>query len=174
MARKNNLTEKQWLEIERRYIKGESARSLGAEFKIPESTIRNRYSAHSAQIKKSVKQIIEAEETIIQLPISAQISAQSLLDDLRAISKHLAGAAKFGAMTAHRLSGVANQHAQMIDDAKPDENSLMLIARLQATANESAKTGLNLLAANKEQVQQASQQEAIRPAKTLAELYDDL
>ncbi len=39
MGRKSSLTEKQWSEIERRLVNGESARSLAREFEISEAAI---------------------------------------------------------------------------------------------------------------------------------------
>jgi hypothetical protein len=152
MARKSPLTDKQWAEIEKRLLAGEKCRVLSREFGVAESTIRTRLSAQTAQIKAVAHQMVAAEEAFKSLPISAQISAQSLIDDLRAISTHLAGAAKFGAMTAHRLNGIAHQHAQDLDDVEPSMEKLGTVAKLSAVANEAAKTGLNLLSANKDQI----------------------
>lgn len=67
---------------------------------------------------------------------------------------HLAGAGKFGAATAHRLSGIAHGKVSQIDDASPlnEESleSLKGIAVLTKMANDSSQIGINLLAANKE------------------------
>jgi hypothetical protein len=90
------------------------------------------------------------------LNVSEQLAARSLADDLKAISQHLAGAARFGAMTAHRLSGIAQGRVAEIDDAEPlDEKgraALSDIAALTKTANSAAEIALNLLRANKEAV----------------------
>lgn len=95
-----------------------------------------------------------------RLNVSEQLAARSLADDLKAISQHLAGAARFGAMTAHRLSGIAQGRVAEIDDAAPlDEKSratLGDIAVLTKTANGAAEIALNLLRANKEAVDSMS------------------
>lgn len=160
MARKSQLTDKQWHDIERRFISGESARALGREFGVAESTIRTRFSAQSAQIKAVASQVIRAEEAFKALPYSAQISAQSLIDDLRSVSLHLAGAAKYGAMTAHRLNGIANQQLDKIDDTDLTSNENMEIIRGTAIvtelANKASVIGNNLLSANKETINKAN------------------
>jgi ABC-type transporter Mla subunit MlaD len=121
--------------------------------------LRERISAQSAQIKNVAKQIVDTERAISELPISAQITAHGLASRLRAISENLAGAAHYGAATAHRLAGIANAKVQEIDDAKPlDEQSLDAlkgVAALTKMANEASTVGLNLLSANKEAVKQA-------------------
>ncbi len=88
------------------------------------------------------------------LPISAQITAQNLAAKLRAISDNLASAAHYGAMTAHRLSGLAHGQLDKIDDASPLESAATLkgVAVLTKMANEASTIPLNLLAANKEAV----------------------
>jgi hypothetical protein len=163
MARKSHLTDKQWAEIERRFLAGESARKLGTEFKIAESTIRSRFSAQSAQIKAVANQVIAAEQAFNSLNYSAQVSAQSLINELRAVSIHLAGAAKYGAMTAHRLSGMANMQLDKIDESElddPDSDSIKVVktvAGLTEVANKAAQTGINLLNANKDLISKANE-----------------
>nr|WP_315471747.1 hypothetical protein [uncultured Rhodoferax sp.] len=90
------------------------------------------------------------------LPISSQIDALTLVDELRAVSNHLASAAKFGSATAHRLAGIAHAKVQEIDDAKPlnaeSMEALKGIAVLTKIANEASTIGVNLLNANKDQI----------------------
>ena len=114
MGRKSVLSEKQWAEIERRLIAGEGARAIAPDFKINESAIRKRFGTQPKQIKDIANQVLAAEQAFKALPIKAQITAQGLIDDLRAVSLHLAGAAKYGSATAHRLSGIAHGKAQEI------------------------------------------------------------
>jgi hypothetical protein len=160
MAGKKKLTDKQWHEIERRYNLGEGARALSREFDVPESTIRAKFHAQSKRVKEVAHQVFEAEQAFKSLPLSAQISAQTLIDDLRSISTHLAGAAKYGAMTAHRLNGIANRKLEYMDEAAlndPDDdamNTIRLVAGLTEVANKSSQIGINLLAANKEYIAQ--------------------
>ena len=90
------------------------------------------------------------------LNVSEQIAARSLADELRSISEQLAGAARYGASTAHRLAGIANGSVAQIDDAKPLDDAGMIelkgIAVLTRMANEASEIGVNLLRANKEQI----------------------
>lgn len=160
-GRPSKLTDKQWLEIERRAASGEAIRKLAREFGISESAIREKVSAQLKEIKAVANQIVEAEVRFKALPISAQITAQTMADELRAISYHLSGAAKFGAMTAHRLSGIANDQASKIDDAEPEKSleALQRIGILTKMANSSAEIGLNLLRANKEAVDDLNKRE---------------
>jgi Sigma-70, region 4 len=154
MGRKSKLTEKQWEIIGKRFLDGESARKLGDEFGVSEGAIRLRFSTQHKKIKSVANQIVAAETALKELPITTQIAARNYADQLMSISTHLAGAANFGAATAHRLSGIAHGNVAKIDDAAPlDEKSmesLRGIAVLTKMANESSQIGLNLLAANKE------------------------
>lgn len=153
MGRPSKLTEKQWAEIERRHLAGESIRALAKAFKVAESTIRDRgISAQATEIKDVARQIVTVQERLASLPVSAQVSAHALADELRAISGHLASAAKYGSMTAHRLSIIAHGQTDKIDEtASLDANAEALKSVMAMTkgANDAASIGLNLLAANK-------------------------
>lgn len=156
MGRPSKLTDKQWASIEQRHLDGESIRSLAKEFKIAESSIRDRVSARSTEIKSVANQMVAAEARLKALPIAAQVSAHNLADRLRSISEHLCGAAAYGAATAHRLSGIANAQADLVDDANPQAEksaaALSNIAGLTKMANASSEIGVNLLRANKETI----------------------
>lgn len=156
MGRKSSLTEKQWAEIERRLLEGEAGRSLAREFGVAESAIRKRFGARVKKIKDVANQIVATDSAFKALPISAQISARTLADKLISISEHLAGAAEYGAATAHRLSGIAHNKVAEIDDAAPlnDESlkALKGISVLTQMSNASAEIGINLLRANKETI----------------------
>lgn len=156
MGRKSTLTEKQWAEIEKRLLDGEAGRALAKEFGISESAIRKRLSAQVGKIKDVANQIVATESAFKSLPIGAQIRARTLADRLISISEHLAGAAEYGAATAHRLSGIAHNKVAEIDDAAPlnEESleSLKGIAVLTKMANASSEIGINLLRANKDAI----------------------
>ncbi len=122
-GRPSKLSDKQWAEIQERLLAGESASSLSKIFKVGRSTITDRFSGINGKIKDAANQILEVENTLLTLPISARVSAISLADELRVISSHLAGAGKFGAMTAHRLSGMANQQVDKIDEVNPSAST---------------------------------------------------
>lgn len=156
MGRKSSLSDKQWGEIERRSIAGESGRKLAAEFGITEGAIRKRLGAQVKDIKSVANQIVETNRALKALPIGAQISAQSLAEELMAISMHLASTAKYNAATAHRMAGIANAKAAEIDDAAPltDESRAALkdVGVLVAMSNIASEVPLGLLKANKEAV----------------------
>ncbi|MEZ7524018.1 Hin recombinase [Burkholderia vietnamiensis] len=171
MGRKSSLTPEQWVEIERRHlVGGESINSLAAEFGVNESSIRRRIKPNKAELPNGEKplrvlaeQKVAAEaaqrriaDQIAELPISRQRIVNDLASMLTDISEHLAAAAKFGAATAHRLSGIAHAQAAQIDDADPlcEESVVALkgISALTKMANDASEIGVNLLRANKEAV----------------------
>ncbi|HEX5126503.1 MAG TPA: hypothetical protein VFW00_07160 [Rhodocyclaceae bacterium] len=173
MGRKSSLTEKQWQEIERRILKGEKGRVLSREFGISEAAIRKRFGAQAKQIKDVANQLVAAETAFSALPIGAQISARTLADELKEISMHLAGAARYGAATAHRLSGIAHAKVAEIDDAAPlNDDSLKAlkgISVLTQMANSAAEIPIGLLKANKDQIDQLN-----NPETDSAQLLKDI
>lgn len=154
MGRKSLLNEKQWAEIERRSIAGESGRKLAAEFGITEGAIRKRLGAQVKEIKVVANQLVAAKTALKSLPISAQISAQTLADELMEISMHMASTAKYNAATAHRMAGIANAKAAEIDDGAPltDESRAALrdVGALVAMANNASVIPMGLINANKD------------------------
>lgn len=156
MGRPSKLTEKQWQEIDARLLKGEPGRSLAREYDVSEAAIRKRFGAHHKQIKTVANQLVEAEMALEALPLGARVSARTLADDLKEISSHLAGAARYGAATAHRLSGIAHAQVALIDDADPlgvdSIETLKGISALTKLANDSSVIPINLLNANKDSV----------------------
>lgn len=154
MGRPSKLTEAQWEEVRKRLLAGEKAADLSREYGVSKTRISERVSKRVENIKTVANQIVAAEVSLRSLPVSEQNDALSLADDLKSISKHLAGAGRYGAATAHRLSGIAHMKVSEIDDAKPlDDESLAAlkgIAVLTRMANESSEIGLNLLRANKD------------------------
>jgi len=174
MARPSKLTDKQWADVERRLLEGEAAVALAKEYKIDRAAISRRFSQPIATVKVVANQILAAESALRSLPVSQQINAINLADQLRSISGHLAGAANFGAATAHRLSGIAHGKVAEIDDAAPvsDESLLSLkgIAVLTRMANEASEIPLGLLKANKEAVVEMNKPEERKPL-TLGNFY---
>ena len=156
MGRPSKLSPGQWEEIGRRLAKGERASDLAKEFGVSKTRVSERFSARTETVKAVANQLVAAEEALRSLPVSEQLSALSLADDLRAISTHLASAAKFGSATAHRLAGIAHAKVQEIDDAAPltadSLESLKGVAVLTRMANDASQIGVNLLAANKDRV----------------------
>lgn len=178
MARPSKLTEKQWAAIEKRLMDGEKPAALAKEYGINRAAITRKFSQQVRNVKAVANQIVTAETALRALPVAQQIAAISLADDLRAISGHLASAAKYGSMTAHRLSGIAHSQVERIDDADPlrkeSLESLQGIAALTKLANASSEIGLSLLAANKDMVREANNGGATSKEDLLRELVANL
>jgi hypothetical protein len=179
MGRKSSLSDAKWAELGKRLLapgSKESARSLAKEFGTSEASVRRKFPAQRKDVKDVANQILAAEQALAGLPVSSQIDAVNLAHELRAISIHLAGAAKFGAATAHRLSGIANAKVQEIDDAAPlDEASLQSlkgVAVLTKVANEASQIGVNLLSANREMVKKGMEEEPPTPVRIIVQVED--
>jgi hypothetical protein len=176
MGRPSKLTDAQWEEIKARLAKGEKAADLAREFKVSKTRISERVSKRASTVKAVANQILAAEDAFRALPVPEQIAAVSLLDEMRAISMHMAGAGKFGAATAHRLSGIAHAKVQEIDDAAPltddSRNALRDVAVLTEMANKAANIPLNLLAANKDMTKSLHQEEPVLPVRVVVQVED--
>jgi IS30 family transposase len=174
MGRKSSLTAEQWIEIERRMlVEGESAFALAKEFGVNESSIRRKIKPNSADKAEraqkhhpelrdiaadKVKADAESRRVnaqIAALPYPKQQIVSDLARKLTAVSSHLASAAEVSAASAHRLSILANQQLEKVDDAEPMKSvvELQAVAVLQKLANTSSEIGLNLLRANKDAMQ---------------------
>ena len=176
MGRKSALTESQWAEVERKLLTGGKVRALAREFGVSPSIISARFSGRSEKIKIVAKQVIAADEAFNGLSFSEQAAAKSLIDELRSVSVHLAGSAKFGAMTAHRLSGIAHQQVDRLNDADPMDDASMEtlrgIAAYTEVANKSAQIGFGLLAANKQIPPDPSGDEGTPQPEALGAVFD--
>jgi hypothetical protein len=175
MGRPSKLSEKQWAEIEQRHLAGETVSDLAREYGIAKGNVSRRVSKRNATTKVIAKQIAEAEIAFSSLPIAQQVSVRHLADDLKAISSHLAGAASFGAMTAHRLSMIASTQVERIDEsASLEENTEALKSVLAMTrgANDASQIGLNLLNANKETVIKINKGDTDSKPRSRAEFYE--
>ncbi len=174
MGRPSNLTDRQWETLMARLLKGEKAADLAREFKVSKSSISNRVSKRIETVKAVANKVVEADQALKELPVADQVAAMTLIDDLKAISTHMAGAGKFAAASAHRLSGIAHEQVQQIDDAQP-EKTLAAIQRFGALtklANEASHIPINLLAANRELVKVAQKEAPALPVKVVIQVED--
>jgi hypothetical protein len=160
MGRPSKLHESQWREIQVRLLAGERAADLAREFGTSKTALSVRFSGRSEIVRTVANQLVAAEVSLRTLPVSEQVAALNLAEELRSISVNLAGAARYGAATAHRLAGIANVKAAEIDAAAPltdvSLTTLRGIAALTRIANDAAATGLTLLSSNKEAVGRAA------------------
>lgn len=167
MGRKSSLTAEQWIEIERRHVvEGESINALAAEFGVNESSIRRKIKPNKAEspnrenpLKSLAVEKVKADaetkriaEQIAELPYAKQAIVEDLARKLANTSNHLACAAELSAASAHRLSRMANQQLERVDDVDPMKSiaELQAVTVLQKMANTSSEIGLNLLKANKD------------------------
>lgn len=153
MPRPSKLSEKQWAEVERRHLSGETISDLAREYKLSKANISRKVAKRNATTKTVARSLAEAELSLQKLDISQQRLVRTLADDLKSISSHLSGAASLGAMTAHRLSMIANEQVEQIDSTAnlaANEGSLKSVLAMTRGANDAAQIGLSLLAANKD------------------------
>lgn len=173
MGRPSKLTEKQWAEIERRVppLGTESMRAVAKELGISEGVIRKRVNTRTKPETALANQIAATELAFEALPINTQVKVRTLADRLKGISEHLAGAAEMGAMTAHRLSTLANVEVQKIDDCNPLQSVEQLkgISVLTEMANKASVVGLGLMTANKEIVSKLGDQPPETPLNELSD-----
>jgi transposase-like protein len=170
MGRKSSLTPEQWAEIERRHlVDGVSINALAAEFGVNESSIRRKIKPSKAASPggKSPLHVLAEEKVrtdaeskritaqIAGLPQAQQVIVSDLARKLANISEHIGSAAEISAASAHRLSMLANQQLEKVDDVNPMESAAQLqaAAALQKMANSAMEGPMNLLRANKEMIE---------------------
>lgn len=169
MGRKSSLTPEQWLEVERRHlVDGTSINALATEFGVNESSIRRRIKPSKAEsptrknplhalAEEKVRVDAESKRVskqIAELPYANQMIVSDLARKLTNISEHLGSAAEISAASAHRLSILANQQLELVNDVNPLENVVQLqtMALLQKMANGASEIPMNLLRANKDAI----------------------
>lgn len=155
---------------------GTSKREIARRLGVPESTLRENFSAQSAQVKTVANQIVEAERGLAALPYVAQRAALDLAAQMQAATEHLMAAAVSSAFTASRLTRIAAQQAEELQDGEmPDETKMRALHALSMTSTEAAKIPMQLIAANKPT---KSGQPGLIPAKankkrTFSDFYPD-
>lgn len=156
-------------------------RALAREFSIDPSAISRLGVAHQSQQVKSVaQQIAAAQSALAELPIAQQHTAMTLADRLRNISADLAGAAAYGAATAHHLSRIANGQAIKVNESEPMESQEVLqgIGALNRLANDSASIGMQLLSGNKDAAKRAGENDppppSLDPSKLSSQALQEL
>lgn len=154
MGRKSKLSEKDWHDVDRRLLNGESPADIAKDYPVTPTAIRQRKASSSDKIKDVANQIVATDEALSKLPITSQKLAQTFAMKLQALSDHMLGAGILGAATAHRLHGIAHAKVQEIDDADPlgpeSMEALKNVAVLTKVANDAAVIGSAILAANKD------------------------
>lgn len=118
MGRPSKLTEAQWHALLQRVLAGEKPADLAREYGVSRAAISVRVTKRAENPKYVASQVVSAEKKVVALTVSEQVIVRGVAADLRAISKHLAGAARLAASTAHRLAGIANGLVERVDAAR--------------------------------------------------------
>jgi hypothetical protein len=165
MGRPSKLKEKQWDEVRERVLRGEPVRAIAREYGITEGAIRQRVSTQADVIKDVARQIVQTEQALHALPVSAQVSAQRLADEIMAISTNLASAGKSGSIVARSVMEIAAKQVQKVNQDDPMESAEILqgVSALGRIANESSSIGMQMVKIVKE-----SKEEGKDHGKTLA------
>ncbi len=150
MGSYKRLTPQQWLELSQEATTGVSGSDLARKYGISESAVRKRLGSISTiKVDRAAKKIVEMRQELDLLPPALQIRAYSIADSLTEISKAMTMSAELGAITAHRLTSIANLHASNLDDSSPDPDKLRMIHGLTETANKAAYQPVELIKAIK-------------------------
>ncbi len=143
MGRKSKLSDKQWAEIDRRLLEGETPAAISKDYPVTSTAIRQRKLSTTDDIKEVANQIVTAERALASLPITSQITAQTFAAKLRSMSDNILSAASLGAATSHRLAALANVQVSKVDDADPMQSSDVLksVAALTEMSNRAGDDG---------------------------------
>lgn len=152
-----------------------SNREIAEKYGVGEHVVRKGMKAIEDLAERKVETALSAKNIateIAALSPAKQRAVNNLADRLMVISEHLAGAASYGAMTAHRLSMIANKQIDRVDDVDPlgadSQEALAGVALLTKMANSSAEIGLNLLRANKEAVDSLNEDDSPPLPRTIS------
>lgn len=131
MGRSSALMPEQWHEVEPRHlVEGESLNSLAAAYGVNESSLRHRMKPKAEGKTNSPEQLKQLAASMVRtdserdallkqvgaLPYAKQEIVRNLATKLRNTSEHLASVAELGAVSSHRLTLLANQQLQLVDD----------------------------------------------------------
>ncbi|MGL5005395.1 MAG: helix-turn-helix domain-containing protein [Casimicrobium sp.] len=175
-GRKSKLSEAQWADVRRRIVNGETVESVAKLYGLSKSSISEQTSRSVKNITATAARMVETEETLAKMSITEQMLSLNLASELRSISKHLASAAKFGAMTAHKLTAIAQNKVLQIDETTPlnaeSVDALKGIAALTELANKSSHIGLSLLSASKDSLKAELQDSEPMPKRIAVQVVD--
>lgn len=173
MGRPSKLSEKQWAEVERRLLEGETPASLAKEYGIDRAALTRKFSQQLRNVKNLAKQIVTVESALRELPVAQQVQVINLAEQLKQMSGHIASAGNDLAIVGKMFAKAAKDAtSKIMFQALDDDGETVNPQRLSActeeiaavmksalVANESSKISLNLLNANKETIVQINQVE---------------
>lgn len=152
MARPSKISDEQLAKIWERHLAGETLSALAKEYGMSKSSLSARLEGKKEGLKGLAQELVDVETKISALPVPQQKAVRNFADDLKDISYHLAGSAKYGAMNSHRLNQIANLQLDKIDETDPMKTPqhVQAVAALTDVANEASKTPINLIKAVKD------------------------
>lgn len=119
MARPSKLTEKQWDEVVRRNLAGESISKLAAEFGVARSAMSEKISDRTNKIKAVANQMVAAEREFKAMPVSDRAHVITVRDRLSVLMDVYLQTAETAARNAMHMHNLAAEQKQYIDDASP-------------------------------------------------------
>lgn len=149
MARPSKLTDDELAALRDRHINGESIRSLAKEVGMGESSLRERISAQSAQIKKAANQIVETKRTLKALPLSAQIAAHTRAEMLTQMGDRISSAGNDTALVSEMFAKAARDAtSQIMFKAMGDDGETISPERLAECTEEIAAVMKSTMVSN--------------------------
>lgn len=119
MARPSKLTEKQWDEVIRRHLAGESISKLAAEFSIARSAMSEKISDRSNRIKTVANQMVTAERAMKELPVTDRVHVETVRSRLSILEDVYLQTADIAARNSRYMHNLAGEQKQYVDDAQP-------------------------------------------------------
>lgn len=119
MGRKSKLTEKQWDEVIRRNLAGESISKLAAEFEVSRSAMTEKISARVSGIKDVANQMVTAERAFRSVPAADRPHVITVRDRLSVLEDIYLQTAEVAARNSMHMHNLAAEQKQFMDDADP-------------------------------------------------------
>jgi len=125
MGRPSKLSDKQWDEVIRRHLAGESINKLSAEFQVSRAAMSEKISARVAAVKDVANQMVSSERAFKAIPVSDRVHVISVRDRLSVLEDIYLQTADIAARNSMHMHNLASEQKQFIDDANPfkDERS---------------------------------------------------
>ena len=163
MGRKSKFTDKQWEDVDRRLLEGESARSIARDLDCSEAIIRARKKTRVEKIKDAANQVVAADRALKALDLPAQRTALTFAQKLQAMGDGLAEAGMLGAQNAADLKYIGRVELSKALAELQGGNvaaaaaALERVKQLGALANDEADIAVRLTTAQKDQVKKAQE-----------------
>lgn len=148
-GRPSKLDDRTKAEVLRRLALGEKPSVLRKAYNLSETTFRRNFSAGVSKVQEVGAALATAELALAELPVSAQVSARSLADQLKGLSEGLVKTAALNGKTAAILAERGHKAAQELPDGAGVED-LRVVAAYTETSNKASSLGVSLMQANKD------------------------